>query len=76
MQGHTYCGESKKMMIYVLLDVDNELSELSEEETETAKEEDEVVLSLPPGLLVQEAKCVSIWKDSNELGFGYIDWSN
>jgi len=37
---------------------------------------EEMVFDLPPGLTVQQTKCLSVWKDSNELGYSQLDWTN
>ena len=37
-------------------------------------EAEEVIFSLPPGLSVRETKCLSVWSQTEELGFAYLSW--
>ena len=37
-------------------------------------EAEEVIFSLPPGLSVSDAKCLSAWSQTEELGFAHLAW--
>ena len=34
----------------------------------------EVVFSLPAGLRVEESKCLSVWRDGQEIGAAHLKW--
>jgi len=55
-------------------DTSNDISETDEIFTNEEITE-EIVFNLPPALSIQQAKCLSVWKDSNELGFSQLNWA-